>query len=203
MTADEVFRDIEKDALFYKHSGGGFTLSGGEPLLHGEFCIELIGKCKKRGISGAIETAGYGNTDVLLEMVKNLDLTFFDLKHMDDEAHKKLTGVSNISILNNLKAIQGSAREIIIRTPVIPGYNDSADNIEQTADFLKTLRNVTVWELLPYHKLGEHKYAQLDRQYELNGIEKPGKDALSEFIKSAEKKLKNHEIKCRINMSAV
>ena len=203
MTADEVFREIEKDALFYKHSGGGFTLSGGEPLLHGEFCIELIDMCKKNGIHGAIETAGYGDTDVLLEIVKNLDLTFFDLKHMDDEEHKKLTGVSNISILDNLKAIQGSAKEIIIRTPLVPGCNDSAENIEQTADFLKTLSNVAVWELLPYHRLGEHKYAQLDRQYELNGTEKPDNDALSVFIKLAEKKLKNHEIKCRINLSAV
>ena len=203
MTAEEVFLEIEKDALFYKNSGGGFTLSGGEPLLHGEFCIELTDMCVKNKYHGAIETSGYGDTEILVELAKKLDLVFFDLKHMDDETHKKLTGVSNAVILANLKAIQDHAKEIVIRTPVVPGCNDTAENIERTADFISALRNVTTWELLPYHRLGEHKYAQLSREYELSGIEKPDKDKMAEFVEISGEKLGKHGIVCKINMSSI
>ena len=203
MTAEEVFQEIQKDGLFYKNSGGGFTLSGGEPLLYGEFCVELINLCNKHDLHGAIETSGYGNPDVLLEFARKLDLIFFDLKHMDDEMHKKYTGVSNVSILNNLNLIQGCAKEIIIRTPLVPGCNDSVENINQTADFISTLRNITTWELLPYHRLGEHKFEQLGQRYTLDGTAPPDKKNLTEFVGLAEKKLKKHGIACKINTSSI
>jgi len=202
MTAEEVFREIQKDALFYKNSGGGFTLSGGEPLFQGEFCIELISICKKHDFHGAIETSGYGNPDVLLEFAQKLDLIFFDLKHMDNEMHKKYTGVPNTTILNNLSMIQDVAKEIVIRTPLVPGCNDSVENIDQTADFISTLRNVTAWELLPYHRLGEHKYAQLGKKYTLEGTKPPDENKLTELVRLAENKLNKHGVACTVNMSS-
>lgn len=202
MTVEEVFAEIQKDAAFYANSGGGYTLSGGEPLLQGEFCCMLAEKCKADGIHGAIETAGYGGEpDKLYALAGMLDLIFFDVKHMDDAVHRQVTGVSNVPVLDNLRAIQGSAKEIILRTPLIAGCNDTRWNIEQTARLCNASEKVKKWEILPYHKLGEHKYRQLDRPYEMSHAEKTETKRLEELIDIANHIMSRSEKQCVLNDS--
>ena len=203
MTVGEVFHKIEQDAVFYKNSGGGYTLSGGEPLLQDEFCLELADRCTQAGIRGAIETSGFGRTDNFIQLSRKLELIFFDLKHMDDARHKALTGVSNVSILENLRAIQEEGPEIVIRTPVIPGLNDSADNIGATARLCAELKSVRALELLPYHQLGEHKYESLGQDYKLPETPKPAREQVLELVKTANNIMKKTGKRCLLNTSAL
>lgn len=200
---DEAFFAIQQDAAFYKNSGGGYTFSGGEPLLQADFCMDVARKCRKEGYHGCMETCGFGDTKKFQELAGLLDLIFVDIKHMDEDVHKRQTGVSNKIILENLKAIQDSAKEVIVRTPVIPGINDDMDLIEEIADFCSDLKKVSEWELLPYHRLGEYKYESLGREYELKGLEPPSKERMNEFVDAANRILKPAGKKCVLNKSSL
>ena len=171
-SAEELYQEIVKDKTFYDSSGGGVTFSGGEPFMQADFLIEMLKRCKSGGIHTAIETTGMADTRKLLEALEYSDLIFFDVKHMDDREHKKLTGVSNQAILDNLAALSKRHSNIIVRIPVIPGLNDSAENIRKTADYTAEL-SISALELLQYHNLGESKYAQLGREYTLSEMEVP------------------------------
>lgn len=151
--------------------GGGLTLSGGEPLLQGDFAIELLKEAQHRRINCAIETTGYVEWSVLEEACKYLDTILFDIKCIDLEKHKKYTGVGNELILENFKkmCLEFSDKPVIARTPIIPGFNDSKEDVIDIMDFLKQFSNVT-YELLPYHRLGQSKYISLDRDYLLGDI---------------------------------
>ena len=182
---DYVIGEVEKDALFYKNSGGGVTFGGGEPLLYPEFIDAVASRCRSAGISVAIETCGFvpwRNLEVILD---NVDLVMFDIKHMDPQKHKELCGRSNQSILKNLKRLsQRGDVDVIVRVPIIPGLNDSEDNIRKTIKFVASLKgNIRGIELLPYHKFGENKYQRLERKYSLTGLEIPG-DEHMQNIKS-------------------
>jgi len=203
MTVEEVFHKISQDAVFYKNSGGGYTLSGGEPLLQDEFCLELADRCAQAGFRGAIETSGFGRTEHFVKLSRKLELIFFDLKHMDDDQHKTLTGVSNVSIIENLRAIEGLAAEIVIRTPVIPGLNDSADNIEATARLCTELKSVRALELLPYHQLGEHKYESLGQDYKLSETRKPAREQILKLVQTADTIMQKAGKRCLLNTSAL
>jgi len=203
MAVEEVFHKISQDAVFYKNSGGGYTLSGGEPLLQAEFCLELADRCAQAGFRGAIETSGFGNTESFKKLSRKLELIFFDLKHLDDACHKTLTGVSNVSIMENLRAIQEDAAEIVIRTPVIPGLNDSVDNIEATARLCTGLKKVKILELLPYHKLGEHKYESLGQDYQLSETQKPALEQIQELAHTANTIMQKAGKQCVLNTSAL
>jgi len=182
---DYVIGEIEKDALFYKNSGGGVTFGGGEPLLYPEFIDAVASRCRSAGIPVAIETCGFvpwRNFEVILD---NVDLVMFDIKHMDPQKHKELCGRSNQSILKNLKRLsQRGDVEVIVRVPIIPGLNDAEDNIRKTIKFVASLKgNIKGIELLPYHKFGENKYQRLERKYSLAGLKIPG-DEHMQNIKS-------------------
>jgi pyruvate formate lyase activating enzyme len=170
-TAREVFEEIKKDAIFYESSGGGVTLSGGEPLAQPEFAIGLLELCKGAYIHTAMETCGHAEWGIFEEVLKSVDLLLYDFKQMDPVKHKKYTGVSNHLILDNARR---ASHELSIpmwaRIPVIPGYNDSVENMEATARFIaEELGNgVKRVNLLPYHRLGETKFERLEVNYSVS-----------------------------------
>jgi pyruvate formate lyase activating enzyme len=175
-SVEELYREIAKDSPFYRRSNGGVTVGGGEPTMQHEFVTEFLKKCKENYIHTVIETCGYVKWEHLERILQHVDLLYYDIKHMDPVAHKELTGVSNELILENAR--QASAmRPMIIRIPIVPGLNDSDDNISATARFAAELgENLQRIELLPYHKFGTQTYGQLGWKYELADVEPPSDD---------------------------
>ncbi len=173
-TVGDLYREIERDIPFYQETQGGMTVSGGEPLTNPEFTRDLLKACREKEIHTALDTTGYGEMD---EVLRYTDLVLFDIKQMDSRLHKKYTGVGNEIILENVKKISDRNIPMIIRVPVIPGMNDSGDDVRQLIEFLKNVNFMHV-DLLPYHGLGAEKYAQLGREYPLEGLETPNKTDL-------------------------
>jgi len=187
MTVEELFQEIIKDNPFYRRSNGGVTVGGGESTMQYEFVTAFLKRCKQSYIHTAMETCGYVKWEHLEKLLEYLDLVYFDIKHMDPLVHKKLTGVSNELILENVRK-SSLLRSIIIRIPLIPGYNDSDENILNTAIFtVKLGKNLQRIELLPYHKFGTQTYGYLNREYKLADIEPPSDEdmiRLKEIVES-------------------
>lgn len=167
MTSSEVLAEVIKDKMFYDSTGGGITLTGGEPSLQSEFALEILSLAKNAGINGAIETCGIGKHD-FYEKALELNATFlFDIKCIDPDKHKKLTKADNSLILSNLEFLMMSNADIIIRLPMIPDCNDSDDDIALLADFLKVHEGKYRYaEIMPYHKLGVAKSQRLGENAE-------------------------------------
>lgn len=198
-TVEELFRRIYQDRFYFEHSGGGVTFSGGEALMQPEFLLELCRKCKEYKIHIAIETCGCGNYEKFAPCLDYIDFVYFDIKHMDSEMHKKITGQPNIHILENLKKISEHGNEICVRTPVVPGWNDSDENIRATAEFIGKLGSVRKYELLAYHKLGVNKYKILDRPYTLDDVQEPEKEHMLHLVDVANEVLLKIGKKCFYN----
>lgn len=169
MTVEEVMSIIKKDEPFYRQSGGGVTIGGGEASYQPEFTLALIHECKKNYIHTAVDTCGY-TLDEDFAVLKEADLLLFDLKGMDPQAHIKNTGVSNDIILNNLRKLDHLKKPIIIRIPLIPGYNDSEENLVSTAAFLSSLTSIERVDIIAFHEYGKIKYDELGMTYRLNHI---------------------------------
>jgi pyruvate formate lyase activating enzyme len=186
MTIDEVVEESEKDIPFYQNSDGGVTLSGGEPLFQWEFSCQILERLKADGIHTAIDTTGYAPWNALEKLLKYTDLVLYDIKHIDSERHKEMTGVSNESILDNLRRTATKAK-VWIRIPIIPHYNDSSETIQETAKFISGLQNVEKVSLLPYHEWGKPKYRALGREYLFNEVPPSNSQLqqLKEIIESA------------------
>jgi len=165
VTADELFSLIKKGEMYYRSSNGGVTLGGGEPTFQSDFAYAILQKCKENHINIALDTCGYTKTDLGLKLLMEADLLLYDLKGMDPVEHFRNTGVSNEIILSNLKKLDKMRKEIIIRMPIVPSYNDSEWNIKSTANLLSQLKSVKRVDLLPYHEYGKIKYKQLGREY--------------------------------------
>ncbi len=165
VTVDEVMDIIEKDRIYYRRSGGGVTLSGGECLAQPEFSAALLRACSERGINTAIESTGFADFDKIEMLLPYLNHYLMDIKHMDSAKHKEYTTKSNEKILENAKRIAKSGVDLVIRVPVIPGFNCTVEEIRDIASFASTLDGVTELHLLPYHRLGETKYEGLNRDY--------------------------------------
>lgn len=163
MSQEEIMAAIRRDRIFYDSSGGGVTFSGGEPLVWTEMLTRLAKQCRCEGMHTAIETSGYGLKEQVLKTLENIDLVFFDLKAMDGRLHTQLTGVPNDRILENARGIcHILKKKMVIRIPVIPGYNDDEENIRQTAAFIKeSLSPKVSVQLMPYHNLGTAKAQRL------------------------------------------
>lgn len=161
-TAGEVLQEVMEDCLFYGDDGG-MTLTGGEVLSQPEFALALLRLAKERGLHTAIETSGFGSWEALESLAPFCDLFLYDCKHIQPERHLRCTGQSNEKILENLRRLSQAfpEKEIWIRTPVVPGWNDSEENMEGLADLAKATPGCTRVELLPYHDLGEGKRQQL------------------------------------------
>lgn len=165
-SVEALMRVLKRDRHFWG-AKGGVTFSGGEPLLQTAFIREVLAACKREYINVCIETTSYIKPSFYLEAMRMVNWAFLDIKHMDDVRHKQKTGVSNERILNNIAALAQDPDfdgVMIIRVPVIPGFNDSEDNIRQTARFVKSI-GLDAINILPFHRMGESKYRQLDRVY--------------------------------------
>jgi pyruvate formate lyase activating enzyme len=162
-SVEELLKRVLKDMPFYEHSGGGVTLSGGEPLCQPEFILQLLTRLKECGIHTALDTSGYAPYEVIERILPHTDLFLYDLKHMDSEQHRMVTGVKNELILENARKIAHARGKIQVRIPVIPDFNDSEENIRETGNFCKSLGEaLTIVQLLPYHNLGAMKHQRID-----------------------------------------
>jgi pyruvate formate lyase activating enzyme len=160
MTAREVIQKIEPDAPFYHSSGGGVTFSGGEPMLRPEFLTAVLGMCRARSIHTAVDTAGDVPWAAFEAVRPYTDLFLYDIKCFDGELHRRVTGVGNARIKDNLARLVGAGEKVVVRVPVIPGVNDGDAELAALSGFLHAIGPADV-ELLPYHKLGARKYEML------------------------------------------
>jgi pyruvate formate lyase activating enzyme len=176
-TVAEVLNTVEQDNTFYSRSGGGMTLSGGEPMHQSQFAIAILKEARRRRIHTAMETCGHCATEDLMAACEYLKFLLFDLKVMDPKVHKAVTGVSNQLILKNLKKVRSGWPElpIRVRTPVIPGVNDSREAIREILDFIADFEKVS-YEMLPYHRLGTPKYEYIGSNYPM------GEEKLDEAV---------------------
>ncbi|MBD5551156.1 MAG: glycyl-radical enzyme activating protein [Lachnospiraceae bacterium] len=166
VTVKEVMDVVKRDMPYYGRSDGGLTLSGGESLLQPEFAAELLKASKEMGINTAMESMGYAKFDVIMKLLPYLDTYLMDIKHMNAAKHKEFTGKENTLMVENAKKIAESRMcELIIRVPVIPGFNDTEKEILEIAAYADSLPGVGQIHLLPYHKYGEGKYEGLGRPY--------------------------------------
>ncbi len=179
--------DILEQALRYRpywKDGGGITVSGGEPLLQMDFMIELFQKAKEKGVNTTIDTSGVSFTreepffGKFNELMKYTDLLLVDIKHIDDEQHKILTGHTNENILDMARYLSEIGKPVWIRHVLVPERNDQDEYLKKLYDFIKTLNNVEKVEVLPYHTFGEYKWKELGYEYPLTGIEPPTKERI-------------------------
>jgi len=173
MTAEEVLTEVVKDKAFYARSGGGLTLSGGEPAMQPEFALEVLKGARAAGVHTAIETAGHIDWKVYESFLPYLDMVLFDIKHMDPQKHKELTGQDNLKIHSNLRQLTADDKtvEVIVRTPVIPGCNDDPSSFEALAAFLHSLDRTPTVNVLPYNPLAGSKHPRLGMEYSLEGTQ--------------------------------
>jgi pyruvate formate lyase activating enzyme len=188
MSAEDVFQEVRKDEIFYKKSGGGVTLSGGEPLAQAEFSTSILQKCKKAGLHTAIETCGLAEWKTFKQVLEYTDLVLYDLKQIDTLVHQKCTGAPNDLILENVKRIRKEfAITVVARIPVVPGYNAEPQNIEAMAKFIATeLGRDTRVNILAYHRLGESKYARLEKVSRKTSIIPPSGEQMASLQKIME-----------------
>ena len=187
MTVEKVMKEIEKDKIFFEESGGGVTFSGGEPFVQYEFLNNLLTACRKKNIHTALDTTGYIKREKLESVYELIDLFLYDLKHMENKLHKQFTGVSNKLIIENLKWLSNRKRSIIIRFPVVPGYNDSLKNIDLMRFLLEELYpDVKHIDLLSYHKMASGKVERLGLKQPVNEIEEPDAFILGSIRKKFE-----------------
>ena len=178
---DEVLKTVLSDKSFYDNSGGGLTVSGGEPLYSPEFTRQLLGGAKKQGIHTSLETSGFAKWENLESILPYVDLFLFDIKETDSALHKKYTGVDNELIIENLYKLNESGAKIILRCPVIPGYNDREEHFKNIAKLSRELKNVLHVEVLPYHPLGKSKSQLIGQEYRLDETF-PTKEQIQEWI---------------------
>lgn len=180
---EEILRIVEEDDAFYARSGGGLTLSGGEPLAQGSFVRALLRAARDRGIDTAVETSGLCNWKTMKDVAPLTDRMFFDIKCLDPEKHERVTGVSNAKILDNFRKLRAELPEVdvVVRTPVIPGVNDTKRDIRAIAEFVTDAGGASSYELLPYHRFGEPKYDKLGKHYRLSHLEPPTDARMAEL----------------------
>jgi pyruvate formate lyase activating enzyme len=177
----EVVAEVERDRIFYEQSGGGATLSGGEPLAQPVFCRELLAGLRACGFRTALDTSGLAAWDTLRSCAEIADLVLYDLKLLDDRRHREVTGVSNALLLATLKRLSGMTKEIAVRIPLMAGVNDGAPDIRDTIGFLKSLASVKTVGLLRYHKGGQEKYKNLGQETRFRIFEPPSDARMAEI----------------------
>jgi pyruvate formate lyase activating enzyme len=187
MSPAEVMVQVELDAEFYKSSGGGVTVSGGEPFAQRDFLIEVFRLCRASGVSTAVETNLDWPWKTIEDALPLIDLAMVDLKTRSSTLHRRWTGNGNERVLENLRRLSAAGMPIVVRTPVIPGVNDDATEIEGIARFIAELPTLLYYDLLPYHSLGTVKYRALSRPYELEGLRKPSKETMTALRRAAER----------------
>jgi pyruvate formate lyase activating enzyme len=187
MAVGEVMAEVERDVIFYDQSGGGVTFSGGEPLMQPDFLLALLNHCRARNIHTAVDTSCYAEPEIADSIAKRADLFLCDLKHMENEMHERFTGVGNNLILENIRRIAQAGKKIVIRIPIIPGFNDNPENIEATGRFAASLSSVDRIEILPFNRGGMEKSARLMGEIKTMRVETPDEDIMSAIAENLSK----------------
>jgi len=193
-SAQEVIGEVNEDRIFYEKTGGGVTISGGEPLAQPDFTRALLAQAKREGLHTVVDTSGLGGWSVLESIIDDTDLFLYDIKCHDPELHKQLTGVSNRLIKANLENLLRCGADVILRMPLVAGLNDQEDEMVSLAKWLRALQPGLVLHLLPYHKYGEQKYESLGLKYSLLQPAPPQPDKLLKLTNIAEA----HDLKTTI-----
>ena len=187
-TSDEVLKDVLKDKVFYENSGGGMTLSGGEPMLQFEFALELMKKAKEAGLHTCMETCGFASPEKYREIAPFTDIFLFDYKITNPEDHKKYTGVTNEKILANLFMLDSLGKNTVLRCPIIPTVNDNDEHLYAIAETANKLKNILEVNIEPYHPLGSGKSEMLGRDYILKDLTFPEEETVKEWIAKVQSK---------------
>lgn len=197
MSAREVFDEVHRDKMFYEGTGGGVTVSGGEPLLQPHFLAAIFRLCREAGVHTCLETTGYAKATTCEEVLPLTDYVLFDLKHMDSRLHREFTGKPNAQILDNATLVVESGTPVMFRMPLVPGFNDTLENIRATAGFMRGLNgdNVQGVELMPYHRMGMGKYEALDQQYELGCVTPPS----PEYVEAIRRRIEECGVRCTVS----
>lgn len=190
ITVDKLMNEIRKYKSFMKFSGGGVTISGGEPLLQPHFIKETFKKCKEEGIHTALDTSGYVDLETVKDVLEYVDLVLLDIKSYNPIVYKELTGVSNDPTIKLAKYLSEINKPIYIRYVLVPTITDNTQDIDGLAKFIKSLNNVHKIELLPFHKMGEYKWESLNYDYKLKHVDEP----TSEQINLAKEIFKNYDL---------
>ena len=180
-TVDGVMREILKDKTFYDHSGGGVTFSGGECMLQIDFLEELLRECKKNNVHTAVDTAGHVPFEWFERILPFTDLFLYDVKCFDSEKHKRYTGAANELILSNLEKLLKTGRSVWVRIPIIPTVNDDEKELQSIKEYILSCEKPEKVELLPYHAMGEHKYAALGKEVRIFSV--PSEEKISQLKK--------------------
>lgn len=177
MTVDEVLAEIEPYLNYYRSSGGGLTISGGEPTLQAGFVAEVFSEAKKRwNLHTTLDSNGFNNAEKLEYLLDVTDLVLLDIKHIDNEKHKVLTGVSNEQTLRTAKWLSDHGKKMWIRHVFVPGIHEDENNLRDLGKFIGTLNGIEKFEILPYHQMGIYKWKELGREYPLEGVPSPTED---------------------------
>ena len=188
VTVGEVMEDILKDVPYYRRSGGGVTLSGGETMCQPDFAVALLSACKEYGLNTAIETTACAPVETVRRFIPVTDHFLTDVKHMNSAKHAEFTTQPNELILSNIRVLADEARDLIIRVPVIPTFNDTPEEISAIAAFAELLGTVKELHLLPYHRLGFDKYVGLGREYGMGDLPTPTKEHMQTLRDVASRK---------------
>ncbi len=194
VTAAEVLEIVKQDMPYYRRSGGGMTLSGGEMLCQSEFAYALLKGAKEMAINTAVETTGFAPYEKIEKLLPYIDVVLMDIKHTDSKKHKKFTTQPNERILENAVKIAENAKKLIIRVPVIPTFNDTEAEIASIAKFAYSLKGVDEINLLPYHNYGKDKYEGLGREYLMGDVPIPADEYMQKLKAVAE----GFGLKCKI-----
>ena len=181
---DEIIEDVLKDVAFFENSGGGLTVSGGEPLMQPEFTLQLLKSAKENGLHTCIETCGYAKWEHIEALLPYVDIFLWDVKESDDARHKAYTGVSNKRILENLYLLNAAQANIILRCPIIPGFNDRKEHFAAIGLLAEELSSVQRIDIEPYHPLGKPKSESLGETYALEQLSFPSEETVSTWISS-------------------
>lgn len=173
-TPQDIIDEMKKYINFIKFSGGGITVTGGEPTLQADFVTEVFRLTKEMNVNTALDTSGFAEVEKVKELLRFTDLVLLDIKHADEEKHKKITGVANEKIKRFSKYVAEQGIPIWIRYVLIPGLTDDENDLKLAAEFIKELKTVKKVEVLPYHSMGAYKWEKLGQEYELKGVAEPG-----------------------------
>lgn len=186
-TVEQVVEEVLRDRAFYETSGGGLTISGGEPLLQRDFTYGILARCRQEGVHTAIETALNFPWERVASVLPVTDLVMMDLKIMNSDRHREYTGVPNERILANILRLGQEAMPLIVRTPIVPGVNDTVQEVSAIAEFVSRLPNLVYYELLPFHPMATSKYDSLDIDYRARDLKTPPKALMDELVAAAER----------------
>lgn len=178
VSVDDLVKEVEKDRVFYETSGGGVTVSGGDPCMQATFVEKFLKACRHANLHTALDSSGCCPSEVMEKVAAHADMILYDLKLYDSQRHKRLTGVSNELIIENLHHLVAAGKRIWVRIPIIPGCTDDKDNIEGIGRILRPLKAVERIDLLGYHKLAEDKYRRLYKPYPMSGAESPSDEMM-------------------------